>query len=89
MAPGRDYEVEVRIVPEATAEHLYDIDPADLAFRVQFTSRTPADRGAFGRHHLRLDLTDTRPGTYVLGVRVTEVASGISSLPWTTFIIRS
>jgi hypothetical protein len=42
-----------------------------------------------GRHHLKLDLSDTRPGTYVLGIRVRDQATGSESLPATTPILRA
>lgn len=79
--PGTRYDVEFRMVPTDAAERIWRIEPDDLAFRLQFTSRMS---GAIGRHHLRLDLGDTDPGSYVLAVRIQDEETKAYSLPSVT-----
>jgi hypothetical protein len=69
----------------------FSADPADLAFALRFPSVTEADRtgAGIGRHHLRLDLGASPPGAYRLALRVTDVASGITSLPVVTPLYRT
>jgi hypothetical protein len=73
--------VEFRLVRERDAERIWRIEPGDLAFRLQFSSRMTGD---IGRHHLRLDLSGTEPGEYVLGVRIQDDSSKAYSLPSVT-----
>ena len=79
--PGTRYDVEFRMVREDDAERIWRIEPGDLAFRLQFSSQMTGD---IGRHHLRLDLSDTEPGEYVLGVRIQDESSKAYSLPSVT-----
>ncbi|MFQ5746158.1 MAG: hypothetical protein ACE5HF_02935 [Gemmatimonadota bacterium] len=87
LAPGSPYRVEVRLVTEARAGRMYELSPADVAVRLRFGAELPPGVGAVAAHHLRLDLTDTAPGRYWLGVRVTDPATGASSLPATTTVL--
>lgn len=79
--PGTRYDVEFRMVREGDAERIWRIEPGDLAFRLQFSSQMMGD---IGRHHLRLDLSGTEPGEYVLGVRIQDERSKAYSLPSVT-----
>lgn len=81
--PGTRYDVEFRMVPSEAAERIWRIDPGDLAFRLQFSAQMPGD---IGRHHLRLDLGDTKPGAYVLAVRIQDEKTKAYSLPSVTDI---
>lgn len=87
VADGAPYSVEIRVVPEERADRMWEISAGETAFRVSFASEMPAS-GRIGRHHLRLDLSDTAAGAYVLGARVTETESGRQTLPVTTSIVR-
>jgi hypothetical protein len=84
---GAPYSVEIRVVPEGLADRMWEISVGKAAFRLSFASEMPAS-GGIGRHHLRLDLTDTPIGAYVIGVRVTETDTGRQTLPSTTPIAR-
>lgn len=79
--PGTRYDVEFRMVREDDAERIWRIEPGDLAFRLQFSSQMTGD---IGRHHLRLELSDTESGEYVLGVRIQDESSKAYSLPSVT-----
>lgn len=87
LAPGRAYQVEVRLVTEERAERMYELSPGDVAVRLRFDASVPSGRDAIGSQHLRLDLRDTEPGRYWLGVRVTDPVAGASSLPATTTLL--
>jgi hypothetical protein len=84
---GSRYEVEIRAVPERDAEQVWAVEAGALAYRASFSSEMPGSSG-ISPHHLRLDLSDTPEGAYVLGVRVTDLDSDLQSLPATTPIIR-
>lgn len=60
------------------AERIWRLEPADLAFRLQFRSEMPGD---IGRHRLRPELGDTEPGEYVLAARIQDADSNAYSLP--------
>lgn len=91
IIPERAYDVSVRVVPTAVADSLWVLPRDELAFELAFPSQMPPaarrDRSV-GRHYLRLDLSDTAPGSYQLAVRVTDLEAGIVSLPAVTEIIR-
>ena len=63
------------------------ITPSDLAYRASFESAIP-DTSGISPHHIRLDLSETAAGAYVLGVRVTDGESGRQTLPVTTPEVR-
>jgi len=86
LRDGAPYDVEIRVVPEGDAERIWAITPGDLAYRASFASEMPGASG-IGPHHLRMDLSDTPAGAYVLGVRVTDMDSGLQSLPATTPVL--
>lgn len=81
VRPGTNYEVEIRMAPVELTEEILRLDPAELDFRLQFTTQMT---GEIGRHHLRLDLGDATPGEYSLAVRVQDVDSKAYSLPSVT-----
>lgn len=81
VQPGARYGVEFRLAPVEASERIWRLEPDDLGFRLRFTSEMPGD---IGRHHLRLDLSDTEPGEYVLAVRIQDEASRAYSLPSVT-----
>jgi len=82
------YSVEVRVVPEALADRLWEVAPGETAFRLSFASQMPST-GGIGSHHLRLDLSESPGGPYTLGIRITEPARERTSLPITTPIVRA
>jgi len=84
IRPGSPYGVELRLVRERDAERIWRLDVEDLAYRVSFDAEMPDGGAGIGRHHLRLELKDTRPGPYLLGIRTTKSDSGERSLPVTT-----
>lgn len=86
MESGAAYSVEVRVVPEDSADEMWQMDAREAAFRLVFNSQMPD--GGIGRHHLRLDLSDTAPGDYTLGLRIRDAATDRESLPATTPIVR-
>ena len=85
---GSRYDVEIRAVPERDAEQVWAVEAGTLAYRASFGSEMPVS-SEISPHHLRLDLSDTPEGAYVLGVRVTDTESGLQSLPVTTPVIRA
>jgi len=91
IIPGRAYDVSVRVVSAAVSDSVWIVPREDLSFGLAFPSEmpeAPLTRLAVGRHYLRLDLSDTAPGRYVLAVSVTDLEGGIASLPAVTEIIR-
>jgi hypothetical protein len=90
LRPGSAYDVEIRVIAEEAADEVFDVTPDDLAFILRFPSVTAADRAGngIGRHHLRVELGSSPPGAYLLAVRVTDRARGISSLPAVTPLYR-
>jgi hypothetical protein len=78
VRPGTRYQVEIRMAPVDKTDEILRLDPGDLDFRLQFTTRMS---GTIGRHNLRLDLSDAPPGSYALAVRVQDVVTGAFSLP--------
>jgi hypothetical protein len=81
------YDVDLRLVPEDQAQRLYAVEPKDVAFRMEFRGAMPGGGGGIGRHHLRLDLSETESGVYVLAVRVRDAVTTTPSLPATTPIV--
>jgi hypothetical protein len=86
VQPGRRYQVETRVVPASVKEQLFSGKVTDVAFTLRYRSEMPVSK--IGRELLRIDLTETRPGAYLLGVRVRDVESGIVSLPVITPLAR-
>ena len=84
---GQAYDVDLRLVPEAQSERVYAVETDDVAFRLQFRGSMPDGSGGIGRHHLRLDLSDTDSGAYVLAIRVRDAVTTTPSLPATTPIV--
>ncbi|MEE8487779.1 MAG: hypothetical protein V3S56_06395, partial [Gemmatimonadota bacterium] len=75
---GTEYDVEVRLIDADKAERIWRLQSKDVAFRLQFRSQMS---GEIGRHHLRLELGDTKPGEYMLAVRIQDADSKAYSLP--------
>ena len=75
---GTEYDVELRLVRADDAADIWRLGADDLAFRLQFRSEMSGD---IGRHHLRLVLGDTKPGEYMLAVRIQTADSKAYSLP--------
>lgn len=84
IRPGAGYDVELRLVEEDDADRIWRLDQDDLAFRLVFSSEMSDDGSGIGRHHLRLDFSDSREGAYLLGVQVTKPQTGERSLPVVT-----
>ncbi len=81
MRPGTEYDVEVRLIEADKADRLWRPDAKNVAFQLQFRSEMRDD---IGRHHLRLELGDTKPGEYMLGVRIQDANTRRYSLPTVT-----
>ena len=79
---GRSYEVEVRLGRTDEPDEIFSLDPSELPFRLEFGSSMPSSR--IGRHHVRLELGETKPGSYTLGIRVRDPAIGYYTLPSVT-----
>lgn len=86
VEPGQRYQVETRVVPASVRQRIFSGKVADVAFTLRYRSEMPASK--IGRELLRIDLTDTEPGAYLLGVRVRDVETGIVSLPAITPLTR-
>jgi hypothetical protein len=80
---GEEYDVEYRLAPEDAGERIWRLDPGDLGFRLQFRSKMS---GRIGRHHVRLDLSESDPRDYVLAVRIQSARTKAYSLPAVTSI---
>jgi hypothetical protein len=78
---GTEYDVEVRLIKADKADKLWRPDAKNVAFQLQFRSEMSDD---IGRHHLRLELGDTKPGEYMLGVRIQDAKTKRYSLPAVT-----
>jgi len=86
VEPGRRYQVETRVVPASVKLQVFSGKVADVAFTLRYRSEMPASK--IGRELLRIDLSETPPGAYLLGVRVRDVESDIVSLPVITPLSR-
>ncbi len=84
IRPGASYDVELRLVAEDDADRIWKLDRDDIAFRLSFSSEMSGDGTGIGRHYLRLDFSDSRSGSYLLGVQVKKPQTGERSLPVTT-----
>ena len=84
IRPGAGYDVELRLVAEDDADRIWRLGQDDLAFQLSFSSEMSDDGTGIGRHHLRLDFSDSRSGSYLLGVQVKKPRTGERSLPVTT-----
>jgi len=84
IRPGAAYDVELRLVEEDDADRIWRLDSDDLAFRLEFSSEMSDDGSGIGRHHLRLDFSDSSNGAYLLGVQVRKAQTGERSLPIAT-----
>ena len=87
VSAASPYSVEIRVVPEESADRMWEIAAGEAAFRMSFASEMPAT-GGIGSHHLRVDLSDTPAGAYTLGIRINETATGRQSLPTVTPVLR-
>jgi hypothetical protein len=87
MEAASPYSVEVRVVPEDLADRMWAVGAGETAFRLSFSSEMPGS-GGIGAHHLRLDLSDTAAGAFMLGIRIQEDETGRQSLPTTTPVLR-
>jgi hypothetical protein len=79
------YEVELRLTQRGSPDEVLALDASEVPFRLGFAAKMPYRQ--IGRHALRLDLSDTPPGTYRLVVRVRDVDTGTPSLPAVTPIV--
>ena len=78
----REYEVEVRLTRTDDPDEMFGLPPDEVPFRLAFGSTMPRSR--IGQHHVRLELGDTKPGPYTLGIRVRDPATEYYSLPSVT-----
>lgn len=87
---GERYEVEVRLARSngSRKTNPFAGEAGAPAFRLRFDTRMPAGEAPIGRNFLRLELADTAPGAYRLGVRVRAVRTGVTSEPRVTEILR-
>ena len=79
LTPGGQYTTRVRLEPDDGVE--------GEAFELSFPGDGATDASRMSRRLLRLDLTDTEPGRYVMQVTVTDEASGASTLPYYTPVV--
>ena len=84
IRPGAGYEVQIRLVEADDADRIWRLDQDNLAFQLSFSSDMSDDGSGVGRHHLKLDFSDSRNGAYLLGVQVKKSQTGERSLPVTT-----
>lgn len=80
-----DYDVEIRLTKNRPVAEVFELDPSEVPFRLDFTATMPY--GRVGRHALRLDLSDTPPGEYDLAVRARDAGTGTRGLPTVTPIV--
>jgi len=76
LTPGGQYTTRIRLEPD-------DEDAGD-AFELSYPGDGTTDVSRTARRLLRLDLSDTDPGRYVMQVTVTDEATGASTLPYYT-----
>jgi GWxTD domain-containing protein len=79
LTPGGQYTTQVRLEPEG--------GDAEDAFELSFPGDGATDTSRMARRLLRLDLSDTEPGSYVMQVSVTDEATGASTLPHYTSVM--
>jgi GWxTD domain-containing protein len=79
LTPGGQYTTRLRLEPDDGVE--------GEAFELSFPGDGATDASRMSRRLLRLDLTDTEPGRYVMQVTVTDEASGASTLPYYTPVV--
>ena len=82
ISAGRDYEVELRLGRTDEPAELFALAPSELPFRLAFNASMQPS--GVGRHHVRLELGETTPGPYTLGIRVRDPAVGYYTLPSVT-----
>ncbi len=78
LTPGGPYETRVRLAAE---------DGDGETFDLTFAGEVPFEGAPRTRRVLRLELDDTKPGTYEMSVTVTDGETGRSTLPLTTAIV--
>lgn len=78
LTPGGEYTTRVRLTPA---------EGDDVAFDVSFPSDGSTDVSRMSRRLLRLDLTDTPPGSYQMEVTITDQETGASTLPYHTPVV--
>ncbi len=84
IRPGEEYDVEIRLVAEDDADRIWQLDRKTSPIGSRFSSGMSEQTDGIGRHHLRLDLSDSASGPYLLGVQVNKASTGEHSLPITT-----
>ncbi|MCK5483737.1 MAG: hypothetical protein KAJ13_08525, partial [Gemmatimonadetes bacterium] len=72
LTPGGQYTIRIRLEPQDD-----DADP----FELSFPSDGMTDFSRRSRRLIRLDLSDTDPGWYMMEVTITDEETGISTLP--------
>lgn len=76
------YTVDLRLAKDLTGGEIFEMEPRELPFRLEFDSEMPYSR--VGSHAIRLDLSGTPEGDYDLAIRVVDRATGTPSLPAVT-----
>lgn len=80
LTPGADYRGEVRVVSREVTRGAEDVfDGTYQPFQLQYRGSVPSDPQEPVRKVLRLDLGQTRPGSYEVQVRVRDLATGQAS----------
>lgn len=78
----RTYEIEIRLTRTDDPDEMFGLPPDQVAFLLTYSAVMPRSR--IGPHHVRLELGDTKPGAYTLGIRVRDTETGYYSLPGVT-----
>lgn len=76
------YSVDLRLAKNLTGGEIFEREPGELPFRLEFDGEMPYSR--IGVHAIRLDLSDTPEGEYDLAIRVIDRTTGTPSLPTVT-----
>lgn len=79
LTPGGQYTTNLRLEPDDGGE--------GEAFELSFPGDGATDASRMSRRLLRLDLSDTKPGRYVMQVTITDDESGASTLPHYTSVV--
>jgi hypothetical protein len=80
LTPGGTFRGDVRLVSTWVSRGKGEtFDGVWQPFTLQYRASAPEEEGVPVRAVLRLDMQDTRPGPYEVRVRVTDVATGLSS----------
>jgi hypothetical protein len=78
LTPGGRYETRIRFEPDGDDGEAFDLT---------FPGEVPFEGAPRTRRTLRLDLSDAKPGNYVMSVTITDSETKQATLPHTTNIV--